>query len=267
MTLNEFVERVGRTVFEAPFGGVGPKKANRAELAEIRHQILEEIESRCQRTGGRNLFPYNRITVLFRGADPEQASALAGDFLRDYFEKEILAALKKMDARHPEGVRVDVEVASDPPSKGESWLAVDTRFEEPPPEEKPENKVARLVVLEGSANAPELPLERHRTNIGRSLDVYRTEGLSRRNHLAFLEQGDINLTVSREHAHITRDPETGEYRLFNDRFYNREKHNESCGTWIVRDGMSQEVHRNTRGVKLQPGDELRLGKAILRFEV
>ena len=39
-----------------------------------------------------------------------------------------------------------------------------------------------------------------------------------------------------------------------------------CGTWIVRDGMSQEAHRNARGTKLEPGDEIHFGKASARQE-
>ena len=49
---------------------------------------------------------------------------------------------------------------------------------------------------------------------------------------------------------------SGEYRLFNDRWYPR---GGDCGTWIVRDGMSHEVHRNARGTRLEPGDEIHLG--------
>ena len=39
-----------------------------------------------------------------------------------------------------------------------------------------------------------------------------------------------------------------------------------CGTCIVRDGMSQEAHRNARGTKLDPGDEIHFGKAVVVFE-
>jgi hypothetical protein len=109
-------------------------------------------------------------------------------------------------------------------------------------------------------------VDKPRTNLGRTLDVYRTQGLSRRNHVAFVEDDEISRTVSREHAHIQRDLETGEYRLFNDRFYSREK-GEPCSTWIIRGGISQEVHRNGRGVKLQDGDEIHLGRAVLLFEL
>jgi hypothetical protein len=266
MTLTDFVERVGRTIFEAPFGGGRPRAANNAELAEIRHAILEEIEGKSYRSGGRNLFPYNRICICIRGADQQQAGALEGDFLREYFENEIRLALAKSEAQHPEDLRVAIDVSSDRPAKGEKWLSVATTFEEPLPAPKPEELIGRLSVVQGSAVEQPVLVDKPRTNLGRTLHVYRTQGLSRRNHLAFVEDDEISRTVSREHAHIQRDLETGEYRLFNDRFYSREK-GESCNTWIIRAGMSQEVHRNTRGVKLQDGDEIHLGRAVLLFEL
>jgi hypothetical protein len=39
-----------------------------------------------------------------------------------------------------------------------------------------------------------------------------------------------------------------------------------CGTWIVRDGLSHGVHRNARGARLEPGDEIRFGRAVVVFE-
>jgi hypothetical protein len=266
MTLTDFVERVGRTIFESPFGGGSPRAAKSAELAEIRHAILDEVERKSHRSGGRNLFPYNRICICIRGADAQQAGALEGDFLRDYFEGEIRGALAKSEAHYPEGLRISVDVSSDRPAKGEKWLSVATTFEEPPAAPKPQELVGRVIVMEGSASEPSVTADKPRTNLGRTLDVYRTQGLSRRNHVAFVEDDEISRTVSREHAHILRDAATGEYRLFNDRFYSREK-GESCSTWIIREGMSQEVHRNGRGVKLQHGDEIHLGRAVLRFEL
>src|SRR5262249_8253952 len=150
--------------------------------------------------GGRNLFPYNRVTILIRGADQQQAGALLGDFLREYFESEIRQFLAKSEATHPDGFRVMVDGSGDPPAKGEPWLSVVTTFEEAAPAAKPQDRIARLAVVQGSASEPEIALDKPRTNIGRSPDVYRTEGLSRRNHLAFAEDDEISRTVSREHA-------------------------------------------------------------------
>ena len=118
------------------------------------------------------------------------------------------------------------------------------------------------MVRQGSANAPELPLDKPRVHIGREVDVYRNGGMLRRNDLAFVEDSEVNRSVSREHAHIDYDNTTGEYRLFNDRWYAR---GTDCGTRIVRDGVSIEVHRDTRGTRLEPGDEIHLGRAIVIF--
>lgn len=273
MTLTDFVERVGRTIFEAPFGGGTPRAANTAEIAEIRHAILDEIDRKSYRSGGKNLFPYNRVAIMIRGADHQQASALEGAFLREYFETEIRQSLVKSEAQHPDGLRVDVEVLEEKPAKGERWLTVVTTFEEEaaaPAAPRPQDRIARLIVLEGVLEGPEpaneIPLDQPRTNLGRTLDVYGNQGLSRRNHLAFAEDDEIGCTVSREHAHIRRDAATGEYRIFNDRFYSRDKR-ESCNIWIIRAGQSQEVHRNTRGIRLQDGDEIHLGRAVLQFRL
>ena len=40
-----------------------------------------------------------------------------------------------------------------------------------------------------------------------------------------------------------------------------------CGLWIIRDGLSQEVHRTPRGTKLEPGDEIHFGKVVVRFQI
>ena len=74
--------------------------------------------------------------------------------------------------------------------------------------------------------------------------------------------------MSREHAHITVDQVRGEYRLHNDRWYpHADGSAGQSATWIVRDGMSEPVHRDPRGVRLEPGDEVHFGRAVVRFEI
>jgi hypothetical protein len=107
----------------------------------------------------------------------------------------------------------------------------------------------------------ELRLDKTRTNIGRSSEVVRSGGIFRRNDLAFGEESEIDRSVSREHAHIIRDKSAGEYRLFTDRSYTLGT--QSSSTWVVRDGMSQEVNRNGRGTKLEFGDEIHFGEAVV----
>ena len=266
MKISELIERLGRTVFEAPFGAAAQVMGESPEVAEIRIAVLDEVKKKIQRAGGHALFPYNVVRILIRAAGDEGA-IFERDFFRRFFDEEVRKGLSKEACRFPEDLRVEIRATSE---EGQ-WLRVETIAEEAVPlvDETPRvRKAARLVVSAGAANKTEIPLQKARTNIGRLTDVYKAEGLSRRNDLAFDEDNAINRTVSREHAHIVHDKKTGEYRLFNDRWYTRgNKAENNCGLWIVRDGMGQEVHRDTRGTRLLPGDEIHLGKAVLKFQV
>jgi hypothetical protein len=122
--------------------------------------------------------------------------------------------------------------------------------------------------VQGTANASHVALTKIRTNIGRTVDVFRTEGPSRKNDLAFLGDTEIDRSVSREHAHILLDRKTGEHRIFNDRWYKAsEAPAAQCGLWIVREGLSMPVPRGPRGVVLLAGDEIHLGRAIVKFTI
>jgi hypothetical protein len=261
MSIGEFLERFGRAVFEAPLGSGGPKSAEPAELAEIRLAVLNRIQGKSYRSGGRKVFPYDLLTIRMRGVEESQREVFAGRFFRQYMEQEVRAALRHAGCRYPADLRVHVDAEAGLPQRGQEWLTVEVATQDPTALPAP----GILVVRQGSANVPVLRLDKARINIGRVVDVYREEGLFRRNDLAFPEEGEINRSVSREHAHIVYDRAAGEYRLFNDRWQARGGAGE-CGTWIVRDGMSHEVHRTARGVRLEPGDEIHFGRAVVTFE-
>ena len=267
MRISEIIERFGRTVFEAPFGTMAQTIGDSPEVAEIRIAVLDEVKKKIQRAGGKALFPYNVVRISIR-ADATEASVFERDFFRKFFEEEVRKSLTKENCRFPEDLRVEIHADSETAG---NWLKIETVAEDLPIEsEEPARarRAARLMVIAGAANKPEILLQKTRTNIGRLVDVYKAEGLSRRNDLAFAEENPLNRTVSREHAHILYDKKTGEYRLFNDRWYKRGAKAESnCGLWIVRDGMGQEVHRDTRGTRLLAGDEIHLGKVVLKFQI
>jgi hypothetical protein len=260
MKLGEYIEKFGRTLFEAPLAtGVRPDEP--PELAEIRLAVLDTVKEKSYRSGARKVFPFDLLRVELRGIEPSQHGTYSGRFFRQYLEQEVRQALRTAGCRFPDNLRVDVEAVAGLPPRDGRWLAVaaGTQAEAEP------RAAARLVVREGDASAPELRLDKSRINIGRVVDVYRAEGLFRRNDLAFEAETEINRTVSREHAHIEYDRATGDYRLFNDRWHDRKPGGE-CGTWIVRDGMSQEVHRTPRGVKLEADDEIHFGRAVVVFK-
>ncbi len=260
MRISEIIERFGRTVFEAPFGAMAQTIGDSPEVAEIRIAVLDDVKKKIQRAGGKALFPYNLVRIGIR-ASSHDAAVFERDFFRKFFEEEVRKGLSKETCRYPEDLRVEIRASE---GDQQHWLLIETLAEDIPAAEPPRaHRVARLLVISGKANKSEVPLQKTRTNIGRLVDVYKSESLSRRNDLAFAEDNPINRTVSREHAHILHEKKTGEYRLFNDRWYKR---GSTCGLWIIRDGMGQDVHRDLRGTRLLPGDEIHLGKAILKFQ-
>jgi hypothetical protein len=260
MNLTDFLEKWGRTILESPLAS-SPRPEEPPELAEIRLAVLDQVQDKSYRSGGKKVFPYDLLRVRLRGVEESRCAVFGGKFFRKYLEQEVRVALGNAGCRYPETLRVDVEVTAGLPQKDETWLVVEAGSQE---QEGSRPAAARLVVREGAANVPELRLDKSRINIGRAVDVFRSEGLFRRNDLAFAEDTEVNRSVSREHAHITFDKPTGEYRLFNDRWYPLGGHD--TGTWIVRDGMSYEVHRSSRGTKIEPGDEIHFGLAVVVFE-
>jgi hypothetical protein len=262
MSLTDLIERLGKTIFEAPFdAALAPKDA--PELAEIRLAVLAEVLKKGQRVGGKIVFPFNLVRIHIRGASSEESAFLKSEFMKGYFAQEVRKSLSRSNHRFPDDLEVEFNTTDELPGTKEHWLSVETESRPTKETSLPTRRTARLVVVRGTAAAAEILLNKERTNIGRSVEVYRAQGPSRRNDLAFTEDSH---TVSREHAHILHSKKTGEYRLYNDRWYPHSKKHD-CGLWIIRDGLSQEVPRTARGVKLQPGDEIQLGQAVVRFLV
>jgi hypothetical protein len=260
MNLSDYLEKWGRTILEAPLAS-RPNPEEPPELAEVRLAILDQVREKSYRSGGRKVFPYDLLRVSMRGVEESRSAVFGGAFFRRYLEEEVRRALGAAGCRFPENLRVAVDVTPGLPKRDEPWLVVEVAAVTPA---TAETGAARLVVREGTANLPEIRLDKPRINIGRSVDVFRAEGLLRRNDLAFTEDTEVNRSVSREHAHILFDKTNGDYRLFNDHWYPLGSHD--CGIWIVRDGLSREVHRDGRGTKLQPGDEIHFGRAVVVFE-
>lgn len=263
MPITDALEKLGRAIFETPFNA-SRLAAETPELAEIRLAVIDKIKALSHRVGGARVFAGNIVRVHLRGIPEAQREAFQGAFLTDYLSQEIRAALARSSFRFPEDLELELIPVAELPAAGEDWITVETETRAAAVEST-SLQPAHLVVVQGTANQSELLLDKPRIHIGRTIDVFRAEGPSRRNDLAFSEENEINRSVSREHAHILQK-KRGEYRIFNDRWYKTGAQAEAnCGLWIVRDGLSQPVHRNTRGVVLHHGDEIHLGQAIVKF--
>jgi hypothetical protein len=118
-----------------------------------------------------------------------------------------------------------------------------------------------LSILKGTAVRGTYELDGERVYLGRLDEVLDATGrVKRRNDVAFVEEGEINQTVSREHARIAWDADAGAWRLRDE--------NSASGTLLFRAGRSIEVSRHDRrGIRLESGDEVYLGRAALRIEI
>jgi hypothetical protein len=130
MTLADFFEKFGRTVFESPFAqGPGDEPP---EVAEIRFAILDQIRDQSYRAAGKKVFPFNVVHIHLRGIEDSRAPVFTGKFFRKYFEQELRDNLNKTECRYPEDLRVDVHVARELPAAGEEWLWVELESHAPP---------------------------------------------------------------------------------------------------------------------------------------
>ncbi len=262
MAISTVFEKLGKAIFETPFGANRLAK-DAPEMAEIRIAVLDAVKAKSHRASGKNVFPFNLIQVQLRGVPENQVSVFEGDFLAGYFAQEIKTSLSRSHYRFPADLQVNISASSVLPLEREPWIVVETMQRKAETQAADQTRSSRLLVIDGVANVEQLPIDKARVNIGRTIEVFRAGGPSRRNDLAFTEDNERNATVSREHAHITRSSKTGECRIFNDRSYKGEA---NCGIWIVREGLSQPVHRSARGTVLRSGDEIHLGRTVIRFE-
>jgi len=265
--LSDVFEKLGRAIFESPFTAAR-MTADVPELAEVRLAALDAIKTKSHRVSGKLVFPYNLVRIRLSGVPDKQAEVFRSDFLSAYFDKELRTGLAGSNYRFPDDLRIEIQTSPELPGPRGEWICVETEAVPRPRETPSTSGEGVLTIVQGNANLMKIQLTKVRTNIGRTADVYKSAGPSRRNDIAFAEDTEINRSVSREHAHIMRDKRTGAYRLFNDRWYKTGANaEENCGIWIVRDGLSQPVHRHTRGVALQNGDEIHFGRAIVQFQI
>jgi hypothetical protein len=252
------------------------------EPMEIRRALLDEVESRIVSAGsGKRVFPFNRLRVYILAPGPREKDELEA-VVRDVWDlpAEIRERLTESGCPVPPDLAVSVEVtAQGGPEYGERRYRIEfervQRGGGPPPPSPPPGTgtvqvpipseggrpLLELTVTKGTATRKVYSFPAGRLNIGRLEEIVDEEGrVRRRNDVAFLEEGDVNQTVSREHARILYDEASGELRL-------RAEHGASS-TRLLRDGRSIDVSsRDSRGIKLLSGDELYFGRACVKVAI
>src|SRR5581483_5286698 len=189
--------------------------AHSRELLEIRRDILEDVRDRIEPSGeGRSIFPYDSISIRVAGEDAERARYLEAAFGED-MDHEIRELLTEAGCAIPPTLSVTVAAIEDPvlASTEHPFDVYYSRRGTAPVTAKPPTRPAvKLTVIRGEAEPHELAVASNRVNLGRMKEVMGDkDGLRRRNDVAF---ADTETTVSREHAYIRYDGETGRFRLY-----------------------------------------------------
>jgi hypothetical protein len=237
-----------------------------ASPLEIRRAVLDDVESRVIAVGdGKRLLPFNHLRVHLLTPDPDERQAMEAVVQEAWNLKgEIAERLRDRGCPVPAGLDVEVTFDEEPdPRYGERRFFVEYGKREGDaavPDAVPgtARPTLELTVLKGSASQHVYEFETPRIFLGRLQEVVDADGrVRRRNDVAFKEEGEVNTTVSREHARITWDGETGGFWL-------RAEQNAS-GTRIYRTGQTIDVSaHDRRGVRLQAGDEVHLGRACVK---
>lgn len=237
------------------------------EPLEIAHAVVDAVEQQVQPGArGTRVFPFTAIALSVvaptREARAQFEALFAGPpTLRDRIVDRLDAA-RCRDA----AVTLDIHFVA---RASKSWGRPDFHLSfsrQPEPVEEHvtagPGKPARieLSIVRGEAERRSYSLNLGRIDLGRRAEVRdKSHRLIRTNHVAFVDGSDAaSQSVSRQHAHITRDAKAGEYRLHDD--------GSAHGTGVVRDGRTLVVPRGARGVRLHSGDEIVLGDARIRVK-
>ena len=262
--MKEIVDRakhLSRTMAGRLRRAVDPPLANDATPLEIRHFIIESIESRVQPSGGgRRKLPDALVDVKIVAADPAAQRALRTAL--DDVQSGVLARLKELSCEVPSRFNVQVTYLERPPSgwPADRQLAIEYPHLQTVETASLGMPELTLTVTRGSATQESYTFTLPIVRVGRSPEPRDDRGRTRRNDVAFLEDGDNdNMTVTRGHCEI-RYGRAGGYRVFDERSAN--------GTRIVRNGELIDVPANDPiGVAILDGDEVQFGTAAVRVAI
>lgn len=247
-----FSRRV-RSFFDAP------PDANAAPL-ELLQAALDELETKVQPSGrGSRVFPYNRIAITVTQPAADRAAINA---VFEQLETRLRERLKEVRCQVPARLTTSVSVAADTDGGG-PVLRVDCRDDSDAAAAVIGSGVPelRLRVTKGESDRAEYTFSGGAVSIGRGALPADALGRVRRNDVAFGDARDgVTETVARAHARLELDPTGGGYLLFNESSTNP--------TFVLRGGRSLSVAaRDRRGVRVQTGDEIQLGRAIVQVTV
>ncbi|MGH9372890.1 MAG: FHA domain-containing protein [Vicinamibacterales bacterium] len=231
---------------------------------EIVQAVLDVLERKVQPLGrGHRVFPYNRITVRLGPAFADRP-ALQAAF--NGLEGRLRERLTELRCSIPPHTDVRVSFLRRAPAE---WtlgqlFSVECEAEAeavPEPQPAPREPTLQLTIVKGAASKKAYTFAQPVVSIGRTAEPTDERGRVRRNDVVFLDTVDETTeTVGRAHARLEFEARTRTYRLYNE--------GSSNPTFIARGGTTIQVApRDPRGVRVRSGDEIHLGRAVIRVAV
>jgi hypothetical protein len=228
---------------------------------ELVRAVLADLERKVEPVGrGRRVFPYDHVHVRLGPVAAERPALQAAfDGLGGRFQER----LRELQCTPPSTLDVRVSFLKKPPAEWNpaQLFSVECRSDADPstaPREDRRPRRMRLTVVKGAATEETYAFAQSVISIGRTAEPTDGRGRVRRNDVVFLDNVDgVTETVGRAHARLQLDGKTGEYRMFNEAASNP--------TFIIRDGATIQVPaRDPRGVRVCAGDEIQIGRAVIR---
>ena len=226
---------------------------------ELRAAVIDAIEQKIAVTGvEQRTFPYDQIVVrLVAPADVDKATleklfADLGSRVRERLREVRCEAPRTLDARAS-------FLKKTPPAWAPGQLFAISYAARAGLEAESSSSswpLVKVTVVKGIATKKVYAFREPAILIGRTEEATDTKGRIRRNHVAF---DDRHRAVSRAHARLKYDKARGEYRLLDE--------GSARGTRIVRGDTMMTVPRDPRGVRIQSGDAIQVGDAVLRVTI
>ena len=243
------------------------------EPLEIAQAIVDAVGTRLEPAArGRYVFPFNRIHVSIAAASKDDRARCAAVLESEPTLTERITARLRDAGCDAGSLQIVVAYV---PRPGADWSTSEFHIDftrgapaaaapapapaaVPPPAASP--RELTLTVISGTADQASYVFTLPRVNLGRCAEVRDTlSRLVRSNHVAFVDLGNANPSVSRRHAHIEYVEASRHYRIRDDR--------SAHGTSVVRNGRTVIVPAGSRGIRLESGDEIVLGEARARVRI
>jgi FHA domain-containing protein len=242
------------------------------EPLEIAQAIVDAVSARLEPAArGRYVFPFNRIHVSIAAASKDDRARFAAVLESEPTLTERITARLRDAGCDTGSLQIAVGYV---PRPGAEWSTSEFHVDftrgatsvaapaaAPPPEPvQTSPRELTITVVSGKTEQSTYVFTLPRINLGRCAEVRDTlSRLVRSNHVAFVDLGDSNPSVSRRHAHIEYVEASRHYRIRDDR--------SAHGTSVVRNGRTVAVPAGSRGIRLESGDEIVLGEARARVRI